>query len=102
VAARVSRHRTNSVTPAEAGTQTSFRETAIVVGPERAASKVALTIAWIPAFAGMTMLRGLPSPEQTLDIGKFQRDIGRAAVIALARIGRRLHLAQQGVHLFDR
>src|SRR3990167_1236280 len=37
--------------------------------------------------------------EQSLDIGELQLDIGRSAVIALAGIGRRLDLTQEGVHL---
>ena len=44
--------------------------------------------------------QSLPSPEQPLDVGELQFDIGRAAVVALAGAGRRLHFAQQRVHLF--
>src|SRR5271166_5013541 len=40
-----------------------------------------------------------PPPEQPLDVGKLELDIGRAAVVALAGAGRRLHGAQQRVHL---
>jgi hypothetical protein len=45
--------------------------------------------------------RALSPPKQTLDVGEFQFDIGRAAVVALAGIGRDFHLAQQRVHLLD-
>ena len=41
----------------------------------------------------------LPPPEQPLDVGQLQFDVGRAAVVALAGAGRRLHFAQQRVHL---
>src|SRR6185437_16767278 len=37
--------------------------------------------------------------EQLLDVGELKLDIGRAAVVADAGARRRLHLAQQGVHL---
>ena len=40
--------------------------------------------------------------EQALDIGEGEGDVGRAAVVALAAVGRRLHLAQQRVHLGGR
>ena len=40
-------------------------------------------------------------PEQPLDVGLLQLDIGRPAVDALARMRRALHLAQQRVHLVD-
>ena len=41
-----------------------------------------------------------PAPsEQPLDVGELELDVGRPAVVALAGIGRRLHLAQQRVHL---
>ena len=43
--------------------------------------------------------RLLPPAEQALDVGELQFDVGRAAVVALAGMGRRFHLAQQGVHL---
>ncbi len=48
--------------------------------------------------------RGIPDrlsapAEQALDIGKVERHIGRAPVIALAAVRRRLHLAQQRIHL---
>ena len=39
-----------------------------------------------------------PSPEQPLDVGELQFDIGRTAVIALSGIRRHFHLAQQGIH----
>jgi hypothetical protein len=42
--------------PAEAGIQTSFNKTADVVGSVRTASAKALPFAWIPAFAGMTVV----------------------------------------------
>ena len=38
-------------------------------------------------------------PNSLLDIRQLELDIGRAAVIALAGMGRGFHLAQQGVHL---
>ncbi len=38
-------------------------------------------------------------PEQALDVGELELDIGRAAVVALAGAGRLLHLAQKRVHL---
>ena len=41
----------------------------------------------------------LPPPEQLLDIAQLQFHIGRPAVVALAGVRRRLHLAQQCVHL---
>ena len=87
---------------AEAGTQTSFGKTEDAVRHERTASANVLLVAWIPACAGMTVLRELPSPEQTLDVGQFQRDVSRAAVVALAGIGRCFHLAEQSVHFLDR
>src|SRR5262249_200631 len=37
-------------------------------------------------------------PEQPLDIGELEFHVSGAAVVALAGIGRRLHLAQQRVH----
>src|SRR5208282_3441108 len=37
--------------------------------------------------------------EQPLDIGELELDIGRAAVVALAGAGRRLHRAQERIHL---
>src|SRR5690348_9258163 len=40
-----------------------------------------------------------PATEQLLDLGETQRDISRPAVIALAGMRRRFHLAQQRVHL---
>src|SRR5205085_5210381 len=40
-----------------------------------------------------------PPPEQPLDVAELELDVSRAAVIALAGIRRRLHLAQQRVHL---
>src|SRR5262245_45337316 len=40
-----------------------------------------------------------PPPEQSLDVGKLQFHIGRPAVVALAGIRHRLHLAQERVHL---
>jgi hypothetical protein len=39
-------------------------------------------------------LYDLLPPEQPLDIRQFQFDVGRAAVIALAGVGRRFHLAE--------
>ena len=41
----------------------------------------------------------LTSTEEPLDIGELQLDECRAAVVALARIGRAFHFAQEGVHL---
>ena len=41
----------------------------------------------------------LTPPEQALDIGEFELDIGGAAMIALAGIRRCFHLAEQCVHL---
>ena len=41
----------------------------------------------------------LPALEQLLDVGKLQFHVGRAAVIALAREGRLLHVAEKRVHL---
>ena len=41
----------------------------------------------------------LPASEQPFDIGEVERDVGRAAVIALAAVVGGLHLAQQCVHL---
>src|SRR6476469_2369936 len=41
----------------------------------------------------------LAPTEQPLDVGELQFHVGRAAVIALAGIGRPLHLAQQRIHL---
>src|SRR5579883_1807869 len=51
--------------------------------------------------------RRFPSPtsdrlspaEQPLDVHELELDVGGPAVIALAAVGRRLHLAQQRVHL---
>src|SRR5262245_32902986 len=40
----------------------------------------------------------LPPAEQALDIGQFEFDVSRSAVVALAGIGNRLHLAQERVH----
>src|SRR5580692_2060834 len=37
--------------------------------------------------------------EQALDVGELQLHVGGAAVVALAGVGRRLHLAQERVHL---
>jgi hypothetical protein len=42
--------------PAEAGTQTSFNKTADAVGSVGTASAKALPFAWIPSFAGMTVV----------------------------------------------
>src|SRR6185295_2434593 len=39
-------------------------------------------------------------PEQPFDIRQFQLDIRRPAVVALAGVRRRFHLAQERVHLF--
>ena len=39
-----------------------------------------------------------PPSEQSFDVGELQFDVGRAAVVALAAVGRCFHLAQQGVH----
>src|SRR5215208_1334070 len=41
-----------------------------------------------------------PSAEQALDISELERDVSRAAVVALAGIGYGFHLAQQRIHLF--
>ena len=41
----------------------------------------------------------LPSPEQPLDVGEFEFDVGGAAVAALAGVRDGFHLAQEGVHL---
>src|SRR5215475_1468921 len=38
--------------------------------------------------------------EQPLDIGELELHVSRPAVIALAGIGRRLHLTQECIHLF--
>jgi hypothetical protein len=38
--------------------------------------------------------------EQPLDVGEFQLDAGRPAMVALAGARRAFHLAQQRVHLF--
>ncbi len=40
-----------------------------------------------------------PPPEQLLQIRQLELHIGRAAVVALTRVRRGFHLAQQGVHL---
>src|SRR4051794_27157907 len=44
----------------------------------------------------------LPPAEQALDIAEGEFDVGRAAVVALAAVRRRLHLAQERVHLVAR
>src|SRR5215469_6959152 len=41
---------------------------------------------------------GLLAAEQALDVGELELDVGRPAMIALAGIGCRLHLAQERVH----
>src|SRR5207237_8860134 len=43
---------------------------------------------------------GSPSSEQPFDIGKLELDVSRAAMIAVAGIGRPFHLAQECVHFF--
>ena len=48
--------------------------------------------------AKKSQIRRLSPPEQPLDVGKLELDIGRAAVIALASARRRLHCAQERVH----
>ncbi len=53
---------------------------------------------YVPAPLSLPAVPSAP-PEQPLDIGELQLDIGRAAVVALAGMGRGLHLAQQGIHL---
>src|SRR3546814_9279034 len=54
-------------------------------------------------FPSTTLFRSMSgtsaAAEQPLDIGELQLDIGRAAMIALPGMGRRLHLPQQRVHL---
>src|SRR5258708_18692245 len=40
-----------------------------------------------------------PAPEQPFDVGEAQLDVSGTAVIALAAMRRRLHLAQQRIHL---
>src|SRR5581483_12017435 len=47
---------------------------------------------------GRVWLR-LAAAEQALDVGELQLDIGGPTVIALAGMRRRLHLAQQRIHL---
>jgi hypothetical protein len=44
------------------------------------------------------MPKALPATKEFLDVGKFQLDIGRTPVIALAAAGRAFHLAQPRVH----
>src|SRR5690606_28545825 len=44
----------------------------------------------------------LPAAEQLFDIGELELYVGRPAMIALAGMGRRLHLAEQRVHLLAR
>src|SRR5262249_37329528 len=44
------------------------------------------------------MPKALPATKEFLDVGKFQLDIGRTPVIALAAGGPAFHLAQQRVH----
>src|SRR5262249_61276739 len=43
---------------------------------------------------------GSSPAEQPLDIGELELHVGRPPVIALAGIGRRLHLTQESIHLF--
>ena len=50
---------------------------------------------------GLTEIQALTPAEQLLDVGQLEFHVGRPAVVALARMGRRLHLPQQLVHLFD-
>src|SRR6266567_1849109 len=49
-----------------------------------------------PKSSGANLL--LPA-EQALDVGEFELDVGRPAVVALAGVRRLFHLAQQRVHL---
>ena len=56
---------------------------------------------FLDSALSMKMVRSSrsPPPEQPLNIRKLQFHVGRAAVVALAGPRRRLHLAQQRVHL---
>ena len=54
---------------------------------------------WMASTRPAMTFKSLSPPEEPLDISQLQFHIGRAAVIALARAGRALHLAQQRVHL---
>ena len=42
----------------------------------------------------------LPASKKAFDIGEFELDIGRSAMIALPGMRRRFHLPEQGVHFF--
>src|SRR5215469_14588756 len=44
----------------------------------------------------------LASPKQPFDVGKVERDVGRATVIALAAVRSGFHLTQQCVHFGGR
>src|SRR5712671_4041683 len=66
----------------------------------RAVSREALlALPWCKCSCEVALALALSPPEQPLDVGEVERDVGRAAVIALAAVGGRLHLAQQRVHL---
>ena len=54
-----------------------------------------------PGIKGSKNRIALPAAEQLLDVIALQLDVGRPAVAALSRVGRRFHLAQQRVHLLD-
>src|SRR5260370_3037508 len=51
------------------------------------------------AAATSLIAPALAPAKQPLDIGEAELDIGRSPVVALAAMRRRLHLAQQRVHL---
>src|SRR5260221_14640057 len=51
------------------------------------------------AAATSLIATALAPAKQPLDIGEAELDIGRSPVVALAAMRRRLHLAQQRVHL---
>src|SRR5437762_14094474 len=53
----------------------------------------------IAGSGGACLRCGSTAAEQPLDVAELELDVGRAAVVALAGIRRRLHLAQQRVHL---
>src|SRR5687767_7478311 len=46
-----------------------------------------------------TPVQSLSAPEQALDVGQLQFNIGRAAVDTLSRMRNPLHLAEERVHL---
>src|SRR4051812_47540467 len=48
---------------------------------------------------GRVFQSSLTAPEEPLDVGELQLYIGRAAVIALARVFRVFHVAKESIHL---